>query len=1542
MAEGTRVSQLAESLAKLRDDHLEFKTRTTAFQDNTSASLKRADEFQTSTQATLEKILQQLHARDKDKDPVLTDKDKDPVQPNNDKELVLGGKSGSKDPIEVESTVVPEGGGIQAKAVQLEFPKFDGADPSDWVLKAQQFFSYGQIAESQKVPISAFHMEGRALQWYNWLMESAPVANWEEFVVALKTRFAPSTYDDPVGAFTKLLQSSTVEDYQYQFEILSNKIPGMTEAFKVSSFISGLKEEVRIMVTMLKPPNLPAAFGLARLQEEEVWRRNRSTRAPPWGPTHSLNSKPPYPKPPVPLTLTKPPNPNFPTITRSPGFNLPYPNRPTTYPNTMTKRPNLPIRRISPNQMQERREKGLCYYCDDKYHIGHKCSRPKVYLLEGLEIEEGAVPAEQEGQIVEGDTLEVPEEEGELLEISLHAIVGAPAPKTMRLIGYINNLAVVILIDTGSTHSFLDPDVAKKAKLPAHEGRKLSVKVANGDSVPCQGYCAAVQVSIQGHSFSPKLYLLTLGGCSLVLGVDWLRLLGPILWDFVDLTMKFQHEGQEVQLQGMRQAESTLEEAKSVFKNCGTPCKGIWVQLVRAGNSKTTNNPHPAIQQLLQLFKGVFEESTGMPPARSHDHKIILLEGTQPTCVRPYRYPYYQKEEIERQVRDMLNSGVIRPSQSPYSSPVLLVRKVDGSWRMCVDYRALNKATVKDKYPIPNIDELLDELHGAVIFSKLDLRSGYHQIRMDPHDIPKTAFRTHEGHYEFLVMPFGLTNAPSTFQSLMNNLFKPYLRRFVLVFFDDILIYSKSFTDHLKHLKWVMEILRTNQLFAKLSKCAFGKQEVEYLGHLISEDGVKADPAKITAMTNWPIPKTTKALRGFLGLTGYYRKFVQGYGGIAAPLTSLLKKESFQWNEGANSAFNKLKEAMTTPPVLRLPDFSKPFLIECDASGEGLGAVLMQEGRPLAYYSHGLKGRNLLLSTYEKELLALVSAVQKWRHYLLGHKFKVKTDQQALKHLLQQRMGTPTQQRWVSKLLGFDFEVEYKQGKENKAADALSRIHSTNQQAVMQEDETHSHAISTSNPTWIEELKKAYPEDPSIQELLQQYHQGELDTAKYHLQHDILFYKGRIHLGSMEPVQQQILHQFHSTPLAGHMGVHKTLSRIKREFYWPGLRTAVRTFVRECDVCQRNKSETLHPAGLLQPLPIPDRIWTEISMDFVEGLPSSLGRNVIMVVVDRLSKYAHFVALTHPYTASTVARVFMDNIFKLHGMPNTIVSDRDPIFTSNFWQEIFKLSGTELLMSSAYHPQTDGQTEIMNKGLEGYLRSFSGDRPKDWAKWLALAEWAYNTSTHTSTKLSPFEVVYGQPPPRLLPYEPGATRVHTVDEELKSRDYILALIKENLRDAQSKMKFFADQKRTDRTFEVGDWVYLRLRPYRQMSVSTRRSLKLSPRYYGPFQIIYRVGKVAYKLDLPAESKIFPIFHVSSLKKTLGERIHPNPQLPEVTDNGTLAPTPECVLQRRLKRKRNRAAVEVLLKWQGASEEEATWEDLEELCRKFPDLAGKVF
>jgi hypothetical protein len=355
--------------------------------------------------------------------------------------------------------------------------------------------------------------------------------------------------------------------------------------------------------------------------------------------------------------------------------------------------------------------------------------------------------------------------------------------------------------------------------------------------------------------------------------------------------------------------------------------------------------------QLLQSFDAVCEEPKGLPPARECDHRIHLKTNAEPIAVHPYRYPQLQKNELENQCITMLKQGIIRASTSPFSAPVLLVKKHDRSWRFCVDYQALNEATVKDKFPIPVVEELLDELHAAKLFTKLDLRSGYHQIRVHPADIAKTAFRTPHGHFEFLVMPFGLSNAPSTFQALMNSVLGPFLRKSVLVFFDDILVYSQTWTEHLQHIRAVLSVLRSNRLHVKRSKCSFATTIVSYLGHVINSAGVSMDSSKVASVDSWPQPKSARELRGFLGLAGYYRKFIKGFGSIAAPLTQLLKKNSFQWNEDATAAFQSLKKALTSAPVLHLPDFQQSFIVECDASGSGFGAVLHQGSGPIAFFN---------------------------------------------------------------------------------------------------------------------------------------------------------------------------------------------------------------------------------------------------------------------------------------------------------------------------------------------------------------------------------------------------------------------------------------------------------------------------------------------------------------------------------------------------------------------------------------------------------------
>ncbi|XP_043725770.1 uncharacterized protein LOC122672345 [Telopea speciosissima] len=573
-------------------------------------------------------------------------------------------------------------------------------------------------------------------------------------------------------------------------------------------------------------------------------------------------------------------------------------------------------------------------------------------------------------------------------------------------------------------------------------------------------------------------------------------------------------------------------------------------------------------------------------------------------------------------------------------------------------YRALNAITIKDRFPIPTVDELLDELQGAQYFSKLDLCSGYYQILVHPTDVHKTAFRTHEGRYEFHVMPFGLSNAPSTFQATMKSVFRPFLRQFVLVFFDDIL---------------VLQVLHSHKLHAKLSKCAFGQLSIDYLGHRVSAQG-------------------------------YYRRFIRRYAQLAAPLTDLLKKGAYSWSTVAQEAFTHLKEVMTTDPVLSLPNFGHPFIVETDASGESIGALLLQQGHPIAYFSKKLPPHLQLASAYVRELYAITQSVMR---------------------------------------------------KDNNAADALSRVSYPTVTLF---------AFSAPTLDFLEQLREEVANNPELKTICAGLQANPNDYEGYAIRNGLLYHHQQLVLASDSPLRELFLKEFHASPVGGHAGFLHTFNRVSTNLFWKGMRAYVKQYVASCVVCQQMKPINTSPAGLLQPIPVPEQVWEDISMDFIMGLPISGGKSIIFVVVDRLSKYAHFCALASNFTSQRVAEIFATDVAKLHGFPRSIISDRDPLFLSTFWRELFRLQGTTLAMSRAYHPQTVGQTEVLNRCIEMYLRSFVADVPQQWLKYLHWAEFCNQA----------------------------------VDQELQSRDQVLRALRLNLSRAQAYMKSQADKKRSDK------------------------------------------------------------------------------------------------------------------------------------------------
>ncbi|TYK13876.1 Ty3/gypsy retrotransposon protein [Cucumis melo var. makuwa] len=1415
----------------------------------------------------------------------------------------------------------------RSKFKKVEMPVFDGTEPDSWLFRADRYFKIHNLTDSEKLTVAVISFDGPALDWYRSQEEREAFAGWDDLKQKMLVRFRATREGTLVGRFLTIKQETTVEEYRNRFDTLLAPVASLPTVVLEETFMNGLSPWLKSEVETLEPNGLAQMMKLAlKIENRELVRRE-------CGLISAYDSKTGH----KPLQTKN----TIATATKEGTTSGSWPMRTITLREVATgdNRREGPTKRLSDAEFQARREKGLCFRCGEKYFAGHRCKLKEHKELRMLVVKEGG----EELEIVEEEFFDAEAEMKQVdvqsvenlnIELSLNSVVGLNNPGTMKVKGRVGEEEVVILIDCGATHNFIAEDLVTRLGVTLQETPNYGVILGSGTAVKGKGVCWDVEVHLEGWKVTDSFLPLQLGGVDMILGMQWLHSLGVTEVDWKRLVLTFHHQGKKVVIRGDPSLTKARVSLKNLMKSWGADDQGFLVECrtIECGpleeheqdREQGEINAEP-IAALLQRFARVFEWPSTLPPQRGIDHHIYLKSGADPVNVRPYRYAHHQKEEMERLVDEMLTSGIIRPSKSPYSSPVLLVRKKDGSWRFCVDYRALNNVTIPDKFPIPVIEELFDELKGASVFSKIDLKAGYHQIRMCPEDIEKTAFRTHEGHYEFLVMPFGLTNAPSTFQALMNQVFKPYLRRFVLVFFDDILVYSRGMEEHVQHLEVVLGLLQEKELYVNMEKCSFAKPRISYLGHFISEQGIEADPEKIRAVSEWPTPANVREVRGFLGLTGYYRRFVKNYGTIAAPLTQLLKKGAYKWGEEEETAFGKLKRAMMTLPVLTMPDFSLPFEIESDASGFGMGAVLTQCRKPVAYFSKTLSMRDRSRPVYERELIAVVLAVQRWRPYLLGRKFTVKTDQRSLKFLLEQRVVQPQYQKWVAKLLGYSFEVVYQPGLENKAADALSRITPT----------ARLNQITAPAMIDVEIIKEETRHDPALQEIIRLIEEQGMEIPHYTLQQGVLKFKGRLVVSSKSTLLPTILHTYHDSVFGGHSGFLRTYKRLTGEIYWKGMKKDVMRYCEECAICQRNKSSALTPAGLLMPLEIPDAIWSDISMDFIEGLPKSKGWDVILVVVDRLSKYGHFLLLKHPFTAKMVAETFVKEVVRLHGYPRSIVSDRDKVFLSHFWKELFRLAGTKLNRSSSYHPQSDGQTEVVNKSVETYLRCFCGEKPQEWSQWLHWAEYWYNTTYHSSIGITPFQAVYGRLPPPLIYHGDMETPNSTLDQQLKDRDITLGALKEHLKLAQERMKKQADSKRREVEFQEGDMVFLKLRPYRQASIRKKRNEKLSPKYFGPYRVLERIGKVAYKLELPAEAAIHPVFHVSQLKKAVGRGETVHSLNPYMNENHEWITQPEEVYGYR--KNPTTREWEALISWKGLPPHEATWESCTDMKYQFPEF-----
>lgn len=834
----------------------------------------------------------------------------------------------------------------------------------------------------------------------------------------------------------------------------------------------------------------------------------------------------------------------------------------------------------------------------------------------------------------------------------------------------------------------------------------------------------------------------------------------------------------------------------------------------------------------------------------------INTESNMPIYKKPYRIPAIHEKEVEKQLENMLAQNVIQPSKSPWNFPLVIVKKKDGSLRLCVDYRALNNITIKDKFPLPNIDESLLKMSGTRYFTSMDLKSGYWQVAMDPESIPKTAFSTGLGHFEFTVVPFGLTNAPSVFQRLMNYLFLDQLNSEMLVYLDDLILLGKDIGHHDTIVRRALSKLRSANLKVKLEKCRMLQQEVEYLGHIVSRDGVKPQPDKVKAIKNSLPPSNARELKSFLGLASYYRKFIPKFGDISKPLHSVASKDKFIWSDKQQSAWASLKNALSDSIILQYPDFQKAFILNTDASDTAVGGVLAQTyesvDKPLCYISRGLTCTEQNYSTYEKELLAVVFCLKKCRSFIYGHDVIVRSDHRPLIWLMKMGHREPNGRlaRWIMTLQDFDVKIEYVEGKLNKVADWLSRPLNTEKHINML-DITSNRAIS------VDTIIKEQLEDTELVKVINAIKNDieykwpkkrPIAREKLGYINDMLVYITERDILPILPskLRAKAVWIIHTDLARLHPGITETADIITGLYWWPGIHHSVAEVIQRCDICARNKPGRKdkmehYPCGG------GNRPWELVHMDLIGPLmPTDRGNHFILVVIDSFSKYMELCALPSK-GAVEVANAWCRFIMCKLGVPKRVVSDQGKEFYNKIMESVAKEWQIDRNRTSAYHPSSNGKVERVNRDIMIKLRIIVEELHRDWDEVLEFVQFSANIHLHRGTGYSPFYLMYGR-----VPRVPS-NMTNSYTECTTTSPYDANAYAEDQRRTLTEIYHRVNKSLNHYNKEIGP---KELKEFDEMKpeglvyidVPRPNKHKLQPKFDGPYLIVKQKTPVSYQLQ----------------------------------------------------------------------------------------------